>query len=205
MLQKPSENDIRQVTAVLELEPDTVLLSKILADKMKKGFIRRYRSLTFEPYLWTDNTPKHTFNTFNGFPLLRYKPTSKKSWRETPLFNLFWKAYAWEDQTKLDGVLNLLAYWLQFCHERDERILVLLSEAHGIGKSFWAQILSSLFSPELVIFFNIYAEFADTFNLCLANRLFWFVDDCSGLTATQAQSLNSVSYTHLTLPTNREV
>ena len=54
---KPTENQIRQITEMLELQPETIMLSKILDDKMKKGFIKRYRSLTFEPFLWVDPTP----------------------------------------------------------------------------------------------------------------------------------------------------
>ena len=193
----PTEKQIRQITEMLFLEPDTVMLSKLLDNKMRKGYIKRYRSLTFEPYLWADPTAPKVYNTFNGFPLLRFKPTMKVNWREHALYQLFVHAYGWNQKEKLEGILNLLAYWIQNPNERDERIFVLLSEAHGIGKSFLAQILAALFSPELVIFFNSYSEFADTFNLCLANRLFWFVDDCSGISQSAAQSLNSKATAHL--------
>ena len=56
---------------------------------------------------------------------------------------------------------------VQFPHKRDERIIVLLSEEMGIGKSTLYDILENLFGPELIIFFNSYKEFDDGFNLQL--------------------------------------
>ena len=191
LLKEPTPSIIQRISKQLNLPPNELVLSDLLKQKGKKGYIRRYRGITFRPYLFVDLTEGKTYNTFNPFPLLKYKPTEVIDWRKTALYDFFFNVYAWGEQEKFEGFMNLIAYWIQHPNKRDDRIIVLLSEKQGLGKSKLSEILSKLMGPGLVVFFNSYADFADSFNFQLANRLVWFIDDVSGIHKTQAQSLNS--------------
>ena len=193
MLENPTSSGVRQITKELGLPPNQVHMSTILTDLNLKGFIKRYKSITFKPYLWVDKSGVGTFNTFNPFYLLEYNPTKIIDWTTTALYEFFFRAYSWSEQSKFDGLMNLLAFWVQNPSTRDERIIILLSEAHGIGKSTLAEILVKLFGEELVIFFNSFKTFDSTFNLALANKLIWFIDDTRNISRGSAQSLNSLA------------
>ena len=160
-------------------------------EMMEKGFVKRYKNMEFLPYLFTDPTPDYTYNLFSPYPLLSYRPTGAVDWKETSIYEWLWKCYADENKETMDWLLKLLAFWLQFPNLRSERIFVLFSISHGVGKGTFFSLLSGLFSKNLCAFYNNYLEFVDPFDLPTANKKFQFLDDVSGITRTQAQALNA--------------
>ena len=188
---KPTKQDIKRIVKELELDPCTLKMSTLLKDRLDKGYIKRYKSVTFAPFLWVDKTRHDVFNTFTRFPMIEYTPTIKKNWRDSHIFEFILNAYADGDSKILEGILKLFAFWIQHPDKRDERIVVLISKEHGIGKTSLNLILKALMGNEYIVFFNSYGEFEDAFNMALANKLYWFLDDISGISKSQALSLNS--------------
>ena len=174
-----------------DLEPSEISLGKVLKSRNSKGFVMRYGSMTYCPYLKIDPTPADVYNTFTGFPLIDYTPTQEFNVKDTMIWKWLFEVYANCDQKKFEYILDSHTSKLLHPEVRSERLWVLLSSEHGVGKTSYFHWWRSLTSSEHVLFYHDYKTFADGFNMLQANKLLVYIDDISGISKSESQSFNS--------------
>ena len=122
----------------------------ILADLHDDVELKRYSTLVFLPYIGqlTAYLGKSELNTFEGFPLDGCQP-SPVDVKTTLIWEYLESVWGWngENTRQLDFLLDLVAFKLQFPRIRSERIMLLISEKQGTGKSFFFEILTMVFGP----------------------------------------------------------
>ena len=189
---KASEDSRKeQLIKLYELPEKEVRLGKILMRRNEQGYIKRYISMEYKPFLYDDPTQEDVYNSFTGFPLLHYTPNKVIDVEKTNIWTWLFNVYADKNPKKFEFILNALTRKLKHPDERSERLFILLSTEHGVGKTSYYHFWRALTSAEHCVFYQDFKTYNDGFNMLQACKLICYIDDCSGITKTEAQSLNS--------------
>jgi hypothetical protein len=164
----------------------------ILADLHDGVELKRYSNLVFLPYIGTLNAylGKNELNTFDGFPLDGCPP-SQIDVKSTLIWEYLVSVWGWNgSQTKqLDFLLDLIAFKLQYPRIRTERIILLISEKQGTGKSFFFELLTMIFGARYCNFHDSMDQYITRFNITDAAKIHIWLDDIQTATKEQTRQL----------------
>ena len=164
----------------------------ILADLHDDVELKRYSNLVFLPYIGTLTAyvGKNELNTFDGFPLDGC-PTSKIDIKSTLIWEYLYSVWGWngEQMKQLDFILDLVAFKLQYPRIRTERIMLLISEKQGTGKSFFFELLTMIFGERYCNFHESMDQYITRFNITDAAKIHIWLDDIQTATKEQTRQL----------------
>ena len=164
----------------------------ILADLHDDVELKRYSTLVFLPYIGTlaAYIGKNELNTFDGFPLDGCPP-SQVDIKSTLIWEYLYSVWGWngENMRQLEFLLDLVAFKLQYPAIRTERIMLLISEKQGTGKSFFFEILTMVFGARYCNFHDSLDKFITRFNITDAAKIHIWLDDIETATRAQTQKL----------------
>ena len=166
----------------------------IFAEMQKKCMFKRYMEINFMPYLGNvDPLPESVLNTFSGFPLETYVPEKPVDVEDTLIWRYLCVVFGWsKDGTYNDRVGELLdrvAYKLQNCAQRSQKIHVIFSRIQGIGKSLFYNFLAMIFGEEMSQFHTDLTSYLSKFNMHNSSMMVHFVDDIQGASAKQTRDI----------------
>ncbi len=162
------------------------------------GFLPRYFSYKYVPYLAEDPTPADTINCFTGFSLQQFRNTDVDI-TKTNLWT--WLTVAWcnKEPRKIDWLCDYIAHKLQKPARKIKKMLVAFGTKTGTGKTTMRYFLSALFDQS-VLFIDSLNEFTGTFTGQQFGKLFCLLDDVEKWKKADSAKLKSRitsdTYTH---------
>ena len=168
--------------------PKTKRLSSIFGSCHLDNKIHRYTDITFRPFVGGghDPTGPKTLNTWGGFYLEAYTPSSCIDVKGTLLWEYFrdvW-GHGSDKNPQVTYLLHLFAFFVQFPDTRSERLILLISEIEGTGKSFCYLVMQMLFKG-----YCRFHDSLDPFNYADNSSKCIFIDDIFGAPEKQTRKL----------------
>jgi hypothetical protein len=162
-------------------ENDQVLSSKLMQEWRRGPNMHDWSDITFLPFLGKCEKLQYInkLNTFIGFPMENYVPKKYINIKDTLLWKYLFDVWGWKGQklNQLNWMLDLVAWKLQNPDQRSHRIMLLISEEQGTGKSFFYQMLHMVFSGLYCNFHVSLDGYLDNFNITDAGKLHIWCDD----------------------------
>jgi hypothetical protein len=165
-----------------KIDSDLVRAGPMFKTLAEMGYVHHWTCVTFQPYLDTivDLQDLNQLNTFMGFHLLNYQPEVEVNIKDTHIWEYLYHVWGWkgEKMKQLDGLLDLVAWKLQNPNQRSHRIMMMISEEQGTGKTFFYEgILVMVFGAMYCNFHDSLDGYLCNFNITDASRLHIWVDD----------------------------
>ena len=180
-------------------DPSDVSLGKIVLEMQENHKLKRWESLTFQPYFGTTPTShRDTFNVFTPFHLHTYEATKQYDVKETAVWRYLFETLSWENEKLFAYWLDTLADMIQRCHIRSERLGILRSKTQGNGKSSACPLFAGLLGEKYVTFHQSADRLLNArFNVQNIFKLVIFVDDISAHSSKDTRKLYSLATAHL--------
>jgi len=152
-----------------------------------------WSDITFLPFLGKCEKLQdmNKLNTFVGFALENYAPQQTINVKETLLWKYLYDVWGWKGTrtNQLKWILDFVAWKLQNPDQRSHRIMLLISEEQGTGKSFFYQLLHMVFSGLYCNFHVSLDGYLDNFNITDAGKLHIWCDDIQSTTETKTKQI----------------
>ena len=164
---------------ISELPTERIEAKKVVKEMVCMHRIPRFSKMEFWPFAESDPTGDYVFNTFTGFPILKYSPKNEIDVKKTAQWTLLFEVICSSDTATFKRMLDWLSWKFQKPDRKfgGGRIAILKTPKQGCGKSTFAKVLSSWYGEKNIIVLASLKELTDRFNFTQNSKLWVIIDD----------------------------
>ena len=155
------------------------------------GELNVYSGIVCEPFFKESNVNDTLLNIYEVPDLAFYKPKLKYNIKKTVFWKHLTEIIGCDDPYKIEWIFTYIAMKIQQPHRKVEKILTLVANTTGCGKSSFFHFLAALLGQGKSFEFTDISQLNQKFNAHLSGKLIILVDDIDKLSKSQQDNLKT--------------